>query len=100
MNKTIEKESKKMEPTEDEVVRPEELPKRPGPHTVHRAWLQVHQGSPGHIFLSWKRIKPTGLNYFKISRAIDFPLGSPTARVAWKACMGIFSKRHRILSLE
>lgn len=41
-----------MEPTEDEVVRPEELPKRPRPHTVHGAGFQVYQGSPGHVFLS------------------------------------------------
>lgn len=47
-----------MEPTKDEVVRPEELPERPRPHTVHGARLQVHQGGPRHIFLSWKRIKP------------------------------------------
>lgn len=48
-----------MEPTEDEVVRPEELPERPWSHTVHGARLQVHQGGPGHVFLSWKRTMPT-----------------------------------------
>lgn len=46
------KKAGKMEPTEDEVVRPEELPKRPRPHTVHGAGFQVYQGSPGHVFLS------------------------------------------------
>lgn len=72
-----------MEPTEDEVVRPEELPKRPGPHTVHGARLQIHQGSPGHVFLSWKRTKPTHKGYFLVSRVMGFPVASPPSTAAW-----------------
>lgn len=71
-----------MEPTEDEVVRPEKLPKRPRPHTVHSAWLQIHQGGPGHIFLSWKRTKSTHKGHFLVSRAMDIPTASPTSTAA------------------
>ncbi|KAK2120806.1 hypothetical protein P7K49_002192 [Saguinus oedipus] len=35
--------------TENEVVRPEDLPKGPRPHGVHGAGLQIHEDCAGHV---------------------------------------------------
>lgn len=82
-NRKRQKEAGEMEPTEDEVVRPEEVPERPRPHTVHGARLQVHQGSPGHVFLSWKRTKPTPKGHFLVSRVMDCSIANPPSTAAW-----------------
>lgn len=37
--------------TEDEIVGSEQLSEGSGAHAVHGSWLQVHQHSPGDVFV-------------------------------------------------
>lgn len=47
--------------TEDEVVGSEQLTEGSGAHAVHGPWFQVHQHSPGDVFMSCTSKQGTGL---------------------------------------